>query len=115
VLITILNSIYYGINYNSTLREFHSNQYDQENSFIIKKFIFEFFSYYLDLFFIAFVNFEVKELKYSLFYLYPAETVRRVISKLLIPLIQRYMQKIKKSYENNTISTKERVAKFYLK
>lgn len=59
----------------------------EENSIIAKKVIFEFFYTFTDLFYIAFINFDIVGLKNELVSIFVIDEFRRIFTETLIPLV----------------------------
>lgn len=68
--------------------ELHDSEHRYRDSIVMKRFVFEFFSYFMDLFYVAFINFDILALKNQLIALYSFDEVRRVASETIIPLIR---------------------------
>lgn len=90
VIVSIINSIYMKIVVNFTKQECHDTKYKHDDSIILKRFVFEFFSYFMDLFYVAFINFNIISLRNSLVSLYTFDEIRRVVTETLIPLLKNY-------------------------
>lgn len=63
VIISFINGYYMSIIKKTSKEELHDTEYRYRDSIIMKRFVFEFFSYFMDLFYVAFINFNILALK----------------------------------------------------
>lgn len=88
VTILILNQmIYKQIALALTEWENHRTEEDFENSLIIKRFLFDAFDSYIALFYLAFYECDVVELRSALVGLYTTDSVRRLLVETVVPLV----------------------------
>ena len=97
-VIYFINTLYSNISQQATKRENHLTVESFENSLIIKRFLFETFTTFTDLSYIAFIQFDIKALKSELISIYMFDEIRRLILETIIPTISKYfmMKKQKK-------------------
>lgn len=86
--------------------ERHRTTKGYENSIIIKYFIYEFLITFADLFYIAFVRFDIEGLREQLFSLFFIDIVRRVVAESLIPWLKKThrSRSLQKNYESKSLS-----------
>lgn len=73
--------------------ERHESRKGYENSIILKYFIYEFVITFADLFYIAFIRFDIEGLREQLLSLFFIDIIRRVIAESVVPWAKRYKQK----------------------
>lgn len=84
-----LNLLYREIATVLTDWENHKVEESHENSLIVKRFLFEAFDCYLALFYLAFFQEDLSKLQTELAALYTIDSLRRVLTETLVPLIRR--------------------------
>lgn len=91
-----------------TRYERHLNPKAHENSIILKYFIYEFIITFADLFYIAFVRFDIVGLREQLVSLFFIDIIRRFVAELIIP-------KLKNKYLSYSVKGKltDKVTKTY--
>ena len=87
VTIALLNKGYRHIAEYLTDFENHRTQRAYENSLVLKRFVFEAFDCYVALFYIAFELGDVSRLRMELVSLYTSDTVRRIATETVLPLL----------------------------
>lgn len=87
VVIMQLNARYRKVAEWLTEKENHRFVESHENSLIAKRFIFEAFDCYISLFYIAFVQQDMRKLRSELISLYTVDSIRRVLMETIIPLV----------------------------
>jgi hypothetical protein len=87
VVIMTLNGVYRHVAEWLTHQENHRTHANHENSLILKRFFFEVFDCYIALFYVAFVQLDVMRLRGELVALYTADSIRRLVTENVIPLI----------------------------
>jgi len=87
IFILILNTIYSTIAEKLTEWENHRTQHAFENSLIAKRFLFEFLDTYMPLFYIAFYQRDIMNLRNELLGLYTSDEIRRVLLECGIPFL----------------------------
>ena len=88
IILTMLGNMFNKINQFLTENENHRSKNHYYNSFIIKKFIFESFNYFFDIFYIAFALKDLKETKSTInFYCYSGKYFR-IIWEFAFPFIK---------------------------
>ena len=87
VTIALLNKGYRHIAEYLTDFENHRTQRAYENSLVLKRFFFEAFDCYVALFYIAFELGDVSRLRMELVSLYTSDTVRRIATETVLPLL----------------------------
>eukprot|EP00756_Hemistasia_phaeocysticola_P051214 Hpha_TRINITY_DN26390_c0_g1::TRINITY_DN26390_c0_g1_i1::g.9322::m.9322/K19327/ANO10, TMEM16K; anoctamin-10 len=85
VVIMILNRIYRTVAETLTDLENHRLEEDHENSLILKRFFFEAFDCYIALFYVGFVQQDIRKLRSELMALYTVDSLRRVATETLLP------------------------------
>ncbi|KRX08061.1 hypothetical protein PPERSA_02193 [Pseudocohnilembus persalinus] len=90
IVIANINAVFLKVVYWTTKSECHDSEYDYQNSIINKRYIFEFFSYFSDLFYIAFIQFDILALKDQLISLYSVDEIRRITTETVIPLMRKH-------------------------
>eukprot|EP00665_Eupelagonemidae_sp_cell47_P005344 gene5344-759_t len=58
---------------------------EYENSLVLKRFFFEAFDCYIALFYVGFVQQDIRKLRRELIALYTADSIRRVVTETLLP------------------------------
>lgn len=103
-LIVYLNTIYKQVCELSTIRENHKTNKANENSIIIKRFIFEFLNRFSDIAYLAFYKMDLTGLQYELLTFFILGETRRIIYEFLIPMLNKAFSKtsytIKKEFLN---------------
>mmetsp|Transcript_39101 Transcript_39101/g.116825 ORF Transcript_39101/g.116825 Transcript_39101/m.116825 type:complete len:417 (+) Transcript_39101:1-1251(+) len=84
-VIAQLNKAYSRISEWLTENENHRLEEDHENSMILKRFFFEAFDCYIALFYVGFVQQDVRKLRSELKQLYTMDSLRRAISETVVP------------------------------
>ena len=114
VHVIVLNSfdemVYRPISRKLAKFERHKSTKGYENSIILKYFVYEFFITFADLFYIAFVRFDIQGLREQLLSLFFIDIIRRVVAESLIPYLKKRHRShsIKKSaYEKKQLSKEE--------
>lgn len=87
--INTLNSKYRSLAVALTEAENHKTEDDFENALIMKRFFFEAFDSYIALFFLAFIQCDIVLLRSELVALYTADSIRRVVTECIIPLLMQ--------------------------
>ncbi len=87
IVIMNLNGAYRHVAEWLTHQENHRTHANHENSLILKRFFFEVFDCYIALFYVAFVQLDVMRLRGELVALYTADSIRRLLTENVIPLI----------------------------
>lgn len=90
--ITLLNSIYENVSYETTVAENHRTQQAFDDSLILKRFAFKFTSYFLYLFYIAFWRFDVGFLEMELTTIFCIDEIRRVMTETVLPYVLKEMR-----------------------
>lgn len=90
VVITQLNKAYRKVAGVLTEWENHRTQQEFMNSMILKRFLFEAFDCYIALFYIAFYERDVGNLRSELISLFHIDVLRRVALETVVPLVQHY-------------------------
>jgi hypothetical protein len=88
--IIALNTIYRRIARRLTDWENHRTQDAYDNSFILKRFLFEAFDCYIVLFYLAFCECNVEKLNVELVAIFNIDSFRRLGTEVLIPMIQQW-------------------------
>ena len=101
VLLTLqLNKIYKQIAIWCTDHENHMTKSSYNNSLILKRFVFEFFDFFMHLFYVAFYNLDILALRKELITLFTVDEGRRILTETVIPYICRKINACKKKKEN---------------
>jgi len=93
VSINILNAIYRKIATKLTEWENHASQTDHENSYMLKRFLFEAFDCYIALFYLAFYACDIERLRSELIAVFNVDSFRRIIMEVVIPMIVHKVNK----------------------
>ena len=72
--------------------ERHLSPQSHESSIIIKYFIYEFIITFADLFYIAFVRFDIVGLREQLFSLFFIDIIRRLVAESFIPWVKKTLR-----------------------
>ncbi|CBJ25617.1 conserved unknown protein [Ectocarpus siliculosus] len=81
------NKVYRTVATHLTDRENHPTEEDYQNNLMIKRFLFEAFDCYVSLFYLAFVQFDMLKLRNELISLFTVDTIRRVATECIVPMI----------------------------
>mmetsp|Transcript_17013 Transcript_17013/g.59525 ORF Transcript_17013/g.59525 Transcript_17013/m.59525 type:complete len:706 (+) Transcript_17013:58-2175(+) len=95
IVIMRLNTTYRKVAEWLTARENHRLLEHHEQSLIAKRFIFEAFDCYISLFYIAFVQQDMRKLRSELISLYTVDSLRRVLLETILPFIMKQVSKRK--------------------
>lgn len=89
--------------------ENHRTPKGYENSIIFKYFVYEFFITFADLFYIAFVRFDIEGLREQLLSLFFIDIVRRVVAESVIPWLKKKYRShsVKKSVDEKVLKEDE--------
>jgi len=98
IVINFLNKQYRNIATALTSWENHRTQEDFENAMILKRFFFEAFDSYIALFYIAFYERDVKNLRSELVSLFQVDVFRRLVLETLLPLATQHYSRLKEEY-----------------
>eukprot|EP01061_Rhynchopus_euleeides_P023482 TRINITY_DN38216_c0_g1_i1.p1 TRINITY_DN38216_c0_g1~~TRINITY_DN38216_c0_g1_i1.p1 ORF type:complete len:718 (+),score=291.05 TRINITY_DN38216_c0_g1_i1:76-2154(+) len=97
LVIMQLNALYRQVAEWLTHRENHRLQEEHESSLILKRFLFESFDCYISLFYLGFVQQDIRRLRLELISLYTVDSIRRAALETLLPfllnLVRRTTQK----------------------
>eukprot|EP00494_Astrolonche_serrata_P003537 UN03544 len=94
IFILILNTIYSRVATILTNWENHRTEHNYENSLVAKRFCFEFLDSFMPLFYIAFYQQDISNLRGELVSLYTSDEIRRVALETLVPsLTNIFMEK----------------------
>ena len=103
-ILTFFGNLYSNLNKYLTENENHRSKTNYYNSFIIKKFIFDSFNYFFEIFYIAFALKDIKETSKSVFYYFYLRKYLRIIFEFIFPFIRDIFcmksEKEKKEPEN---------------
>ena len=91
VIIMQLNLFYRKVAVRLTDNENHRFKEDYENSLILKRFLFESFDCYISLFYLGFIQQDIRRLRRELISLYTVDSLRRVFLETLIPFLITYV------------------------
>lgn len=86
-MILTLNTIYKSVAEWLTSIEPHADQHAAERSMQLKRFFFEAFDCYIALFYLAFVQCDVRRLRVELISIYTIDSVRRIVTESVLPWI----------------------------
>ncbi|CAM9171897.1 unnamed protein product [Scytosiphon promiscuus] len=81
------NKVYRTVATRLTDRENHRTEEEYQNNLMIKRFLFEAFDSYVSLFYLAFVQFDMLKLRNELISLYTVDSIRRIATECLVPMI----------------------------
>lgn len=112
VIIQVLNKIYQVVAIKLTNWENHRSPTQHENALYVKRFFFEAFDCYIALFYLAFVENDIVLLRKELVSLYTVDSIRRLSTETLIPLITRKASRAIASKEKDS-NCSERIDKDY--
>eukprot|EP01064_Diplonema_japonicum_P012879 TRINITY_DN2022_c1_g1_i1.p1 TRINITY_DN2022_c1_g1~~TRINITY_DN2022_c1_g1_i1.p1 ORF type:complete len:704 (+),score=141.56 TRINITY_DN2022_c1_g1_i1:51-2114(+) len=87
IIIMQLNLMYRRVAVWLTNQENHRLEEEYENSLILKRFLFESFDCYISLFYLGFVQQDIRRLRLELISLYTVDSIRRVTLETLIPFL----------------------------
>eukprot|EP01060_Flectonema_neradi_P015191 TRINITY_DN2186_c0_g1_i1.p1 TRINITY_DN2186_c0_g1~~TRINITY_DN2186_c0_g1_i1.p1 ORF type:complete len:696 (+),score=123.14 TRINITY_DN2186_c0_g1_i1:56-2143(+) len=91
IVIMQLNKLYRNVAERLTENENHRYKEDHENSLILKRFLFESFDCYISLFYLGFIQQDIRRLRRELISLYTVDSLRRVFLETLIPFVITYV------------------------
>lgn len=87
-----------------------------QDSIIIKRCIFEFFSYFTDLFFLGFIKRDIQALKESLSSLFICDSIRRILTETVLPYLmnksKQMLSRTAGSWENYLNAKLDEVTKY---
>ena len=87
VVIMQLNALYRSVAERLTEWENHRLKEEHENSLILKRFLFESFDCYISLFYLGFVQQDIRKLRLELISLYTVDSLRRAGCETLLPFL----------------------------
>ena len=87
IVILTLNTIYKSVAEWLTSIEPHADQHAAERSMQLKRFFFEAFDCYIALFYLAFVQCDVRRLRVELISIYTIDSVRRIVTESVLPWV----------------------------
>ncbi|CAM9401930.1 unnamed protein product, partial [Laminaria digitata] len=88
IFIQAWNKIYRKVATRLTEKENHRTEEEYQNNLMIKRFLFEAFDSYISLFYLAFVQqFDMFKLRNELISLFTVDSIRRVLTECVVPLI----------------------------
>ncbi|KAJ9449415.1 Anoctamin-like protein [Diplonema papillatum] len=87
LVIMQLNMLYRRIAEWLTRRENHEFEADHESSLVLKRFLFESFDCYISLFYLGFIQQDIRRLRHELIGLYTVDALRRVLCETVLPFI----------------------------
>eukprot|EP01059_Diplonema_ambulator_P005295 TRINITY_DN1503_c2_g2_i1.p1 TRINITY_DN1503_c2_g2~~TRINITY_DN1503_c2_g2_i1.p1 ORF type:complete len:755 (+),score=161.47 TRINITY_DN1503_c2_g2_i1:36-2267(+) len=108
VIIMHLNMFYRKVAEWLTNNENHRFEEDHANSLILKRFLFESFDCYISLFYLGFVQQDIKRLRLELISLYTVDSIRRVTLETVIPFLLGWFATKKLEKKNAKDVGKER-------
>ena len=92
IIIMQLNGFYRNVAEWLTERENHRLKSDHESSVVLKRFLFESFDCYISLFYLGFVQQDIRRLRVELISLYTVDSLRRAACEMVLPYLLTFIK-----------------------
>ena len=99
VTILTLNTIYGSVAEWLTAREPHVEAAAAQRSMQLKRFLFEAFDCYIALFYLAFVQCDIRKLRTELISIYTVDSIRRIVTEALLPWLMQAVSRQRRGPE----------------
>lgn len=103
LVIMALNKCYRCVAERLTENENHKLQQDHDNSLIAKRFVFEAFDCYVSLFYVGFVQQDIRKLRSELVSLYTIDSLRRLLMETLVPLVTQSISRRRLAWRSDRL------------